>query len=333
MKNLFEISSEEKQRILEMHVVATKKQYLIEQLKKINIKVTDGKDPVVGAAIIDLGDRTNGAITDFNGEATFNKFTGPSFSVAMVGFKDKEVKPDNENVNVSLESGDNLKTLEITARPTVNIKIIDSETKEPIKAVIDTTRPEGAQGNKCVKGSCWNQIVTDDKGIFKFDFDNYLPEIEISKLNYETKKVSITWDKNKLKNDPYQTIELTKKYVPPVVPTELEFLIGKVFRFLDSKMKRPGWFKILEAQYVEDGNRTTTQLTTSYCQVQNKCDETPSFTIIYDCDRIAFKVQKISDAWSRKAIDFVIKNYLYCDDLQTYLLDNSKTKTCTLNKP
>jgi hypothetical protein len=332
MKNLFEISSEEKQRILEMHVVATKKQYLIEQLKKINIKVTDGKDPVVGAAIIDLGDKTNGVITDINGQATFNKFTGPSFSVAMVGYKNKEVTPDNENVNVSLESGDSLKTLEITARPTVNIKIVDSETKEPIKrAVIDTTRPKGAQGNNCEQGSCWNRIKTDDEGIFKFDFDNYLPEIEISSLYYETKKVSITWDKNKLKNDPYQTIELTKKYVPPVAPKELEFLIGKVFRFLDSKMERPGWFKILEAQYVEDGNRTTTQLTTSYCQTQNDCESDPSFTIIYDCNDVSFRVKKISDALTRNAIDFVIKKYLYCYDLQDYL--NSKTKTCTLNKP
>jgi hypothetical protein len=327
MKNLFEISSEEKQRILEMHIVATKKQYLFEQLKKINIKVTDGEKPVAGAAIIDSGDKYNGVVTDANGEATFNKFTGPSFSVTMIGFTTKEVKPDSENVNVSLDvSSDVAKTLEIKSTPLKNIKIIDSETKKPIQGA----QIEVEVGK--VKGDTENEmktLSTDDSGVFKFDFDRYFGEIVIKKDGYQTNRTMLIWDESKSKNEPYETIKLEEIVE---VPDELTYLIGKVFRFLDSKMKKPGWFKILEAQYVEDGNRTTTELTTSYCQVQNKCDDTPSFTIIYDCDRIAFKVQEKSDAWTRKAIDFVVKNYLYCDDLQTYLLDNSKTKTCTLNK-
>ena len=324
MKNLFEISSEEKQRILELYLGNTKRPYLFEQLKKINIKVTDGKDPVVGAAIIDLGDKTNGGTTDIDGKLTLPKFFGPSFKVVMTGFKEIEVTPDNENVNVTMEPSDiTLSGVEIKAKDFYG-KVIDSETKKPIIDALIVGINANLEDDKEFK---WR---TNDKGEFKSGI-GYNP-LTISSNGYDSLEYKIKSDYVFNEKKP-TVIELTKKYVPPVVPTELEFLIGKVFRFLDSKMKRPGWFKILEAQYVEDGNRTTTQLTTSYCQVQNKCDETPSFTIIYDCDRIAFKVQKISDAWSRKVIDFVIKNYLYCDDLQTYLLDNSKTKTCTLNKP
>ena len=43
MKNLFEISIEEKNRILEMHINATKKQYLVESNQTLNITVKDIK--------------------------------------------------------------------------------------------------------------------------------------------------------------------------------------------------------------------------------------------------------------------------------------------------
>jgi hypothetical protein len=326
MKNLFEISSEEKQRILELYLGNTKRTYLFEQLKKINIKVTDGKDPVPSAAIIDSGDKSNGVITNINGEATLDNFTGPNLLVTITGFINNEVTPNSENVTVTLKPSDTeLGTLNVVAKPIVNIKIIDSETKKPIEGVkvtIEKGETMDDPNNEVVK------LYTDKKGIFKFDFNYYLADITITKDGYNNSESTIVLDNTKSKNDPYMTIELEEIVE---VPDELTYLIGKVFRFLDSNMKKPGWFKILGAEYVEDRGKTTTLLKTGYCQTQNDCESDPSFTIIYDCDRVAFKVQKISDEWSRKVIDFVVKNYLYCRDLQNYLFSN--TKNCTLNKP
>lgn len=322
MKNLFEISSEERNRILEMHINATKRQYLIESVTKLKVTVTDSdKKPVVGAVIVDLGDSYNGGVTDFEGIANLSKFTGPSFSVNMTGFKPKEVTPTKEDVKVELET-DTVTYSGVEYKDKLYFgKIVDSATKKSI---------QGAEivGEYVSESHAGNTWTSDKKGIFMI-IPEY-KELYISSDGYDDLKYTIP-NTDTLGDEKNPTIiELTKTVIPKEIPDELEALIGKVFRFLDSKMKKPGTFKILDAEYVIYGNRTTTLLKTGYCQTQNDCEDESSFTISYDCDRVAFRVQKISDKWKDLAIDFVIKNYLYCDDLQRYLLDN--TKTCTLNK-
>ena len=322
MKNLFEISSEERNRILEMHINATKRQYLFEEKRSLSITVTDESgEKIPYAAIIDLGDKTNGVIADVNGFGILNNFVGPNFEVTSVGMSKQVVTPENgkNDITVVMKQSGALNPLDIAAKSYFG-KIVDSETNKPISGA----EIEGLYVNEDFSGYTW---TSDKKGMFEsgIKYENLIIRAD----GYNELKYKANLSELGSKEKP-NIIKLTKTVIPKEIPDELEALIGKVFRFLDSKMKRPGTFKILDAEYVIYGNRTTTLLKTGYCQTQNDCEDESSFTISYDCDRVAFRVQKISDKWKDFAIDFVIKNYLYCDDLQRYLLDN--TKTCTLNK-
>ena len=323
MKNLFEISSEERNRILEMHINATKKQYLFEQKRTLNITVTDEKgEKIPYAAILDSGDKTNGVITDNNGFGILNNFVGPSFEASSVGMSTETVTPENgkNDITVVMKQSGTLKTLEIKVQSYFG-KIVDSATEKPIQGA----KIEGLYVDNDFSGYTW---TSDTKGMFESNIK--YSNLIISAEGYDELKYTANLSELGSKEKP-NIIKLTKTIIPKEIPDELKALIGKVFRFLDSKMKKPGSFKILDAEYVIDGNRTTTLLKTGYCQTQNDCEDEPSFTISYDCDRVAFRVQKISDKWKDLTVDFVIKNYLYCNELQSYLLDI--TKTCTLNKP
>ena len=109
MKNLFEISIEEKNRILEMHINATKKQYLVESTRTLNITVKDVEgNPLYSAFIADKGATnkdgayTNAVNTDISGKATIQNFIGPSIVTYLTGYANQEITPDTDDVNFTL---------------------------------------------------------------------------------------------------------------------------------------------------------------------------------------------------------------------------------------
>jgi hypothetical protein len=325
MKNLFEISSEERNRILEMHISATKKQYLIETISKLKVTVVDSdKKPIVGAVIVDLGDKYNGGVTDFDGVVILNKFTGPSFSVNMTGYASKEVTPDNEDVNVTMEtSTTTLSGVEIKNKDFYG-KVIDSESKKSIEGAKVHGFNDNAEDNK---EFTW---TTDKKGEFKSGL-GYNP-LTISAEGYDSLDYSV--DENYVLDKKNPTIiELTKTYVAPppsVIPTELESLIGKEFLFFDADRKRPLQGTITEIYYVDNKKLKSVEFKLSNIKNGNV------YTLTFDCIQAAFKVRGVSDSQSKlkgtfKSIGaFAQNDFLYSPELRKYL--KNYTNTCGWNQ-
>ena len=333
MKNLFEISIEEKNRILEMHISATKKQYLIESITKLNVTVTDSdKKPIAGAAILDLGSKnsngviTNGGTSNVDGKVTLPKFFGPSFKVVMTGFEDIEVTPDNEDVNVTMKSSvTTMSGLEIENKDFYG-KVIDSESKKSIEAA----KVHGFNENEEEEEEKEFTWTTDRRGEFKSGLG--YSQLTISAEGYDSLDYNV--DENYVydKKTP-TTIELTKTYVPPppsVIPPELKYLIGQEFLFLDADRKRPLQGKIETIYYIDDNKLKSIEFTLSNIDAGN------TYKLTYNCSQAAFKIKNVAKSASKlksivKSIGtFVQDDFLYSTELKKYL--KNKTKICGWNQ-
>ena len=88
-------------------------QLTAQSLSSIKGTVTDGKEPLVGAAVVEKG-TTNGAVTDIDGkfQLTLKTAKGAVLVVTFVGYKSKEVPVTNAAiVDIQLESSDALDEL------------------------------------------------------------------------------------------------------------------------------------------------------------------------------------------------------------------------------
>jgi hypothetical protein len=333
MKNLFEISIEEKNRILEMHINATKKQYLIETISKLNITVTGSdKKPVVGATIIDLGSKnskgeiTNGGATNADGKLTLPKFFGPSFKVLMTGFEEIEVTPDKEDIDVTMKrSVTTMSELEIENKDFYG-KVIDSESKKSIKGA----KAHGFNENEEEEEEKEFTWTTDRRGEFKSGLG--YKQLTISAEGYDSLDYSV--DENYVLDKKNPTIiELTKTYVAPppsVIPPELEYLIGKEFLFLDADRKRPLQGTIETIYYIDDNKLKSIEFTLSNIDAGN------TYKLTYNCSQAAFKIKNVTKSASKlksivKSIGtFVQDDFLYSTELKKYL--KNKTKICGWNQ-
>lgn len=305
MKNLFEISFEERNRILEMHINASKRQYLTEQKRSLKINVTNEigeKLPFV--TIIDMGDRTNGVVTDDNGFATLNNFVGPEVSVNFVGMETQTITPEvnKDTIDVILKPSGSLKTLEIKVKQ-FQIKIVDSVTGVPIPNCEILTKNKS--GEDVV-------LKTNEEGIAKFD-SSYDFNITIKKEGYVEKQYKID---DKFKESGLSDILgiLIDKIVE--VPSELEYLIGKTYIFEDKNLKEPKTYKITNAQYINNDDYTTVELSVSEEGLSEMT------YIIFECKRVIFQSFQKNEKGRRT----ISKNYFYQRDLSNYLLN--KTKCC-----
>lgn len=303
MKNLFEISSEEKNRILEMHINATKRQYLMEETRTLTITVTDEsgiKLPYV--TIIDMGDKTNGTVTNDEGIGILNNFKGPKLSVNFVGMEPQEITPENDNVSVVLKQSATLSTLEIKIHQ-FKLKIVDSKTNESIKDCVVTTKTKSGEELK---------ITTDDNGEVQFD-STYDFNISISKDGYTTKQYVIDEKFRNKTEEKIITIPIDKIVE---VPDELKYLIGKTYVFEDKNLKEPKTYKINDAQYIDNDGYITVELSVS----EEELKETAY--VIFECGRVIFQGYQKNEKGKRS----MGKNYFYQRDLSEYLLN--KTKCC-----
>lgn len=308
MKNLFEISSEEKNRILEMHINATKRQYLFEEKKSLSITVTDESgEKIPYAAIIDLGDKTNGVITDNNGFGILNNFVGPSFETSSVGMSNEVITPENgkNDITVVMKQSGTLKTLEIGVKSYFG-KIVDSETNKPISGA----KIEGLYVSDDFSGYTW---TSDDKGMFEsgIKYENLIIKAD----GYDELKYKPNLSELGSKEKP-NIIKLTKTVIPKETPDELKYLIGKTYVFEDKNLKEPKTYKINDAQYIDNDGYITVELSVS----EEELKETDY--VIFECGRVIFQGYKKNEKGKRS----IGKNYFYQRDLSEYLLN--KTKCC-----
>ena len=305
MKNLFEISSEERNRILEMHITASKRQYLTEQKRSLKINVTDeAGEKLPYVTILDMGDKTNGARTDNNGIAILNNFVGPEISVNFVGMQTQTITPEvnKDNIDVILKQSDSLKTLEMKIKE-FQIKVVNSKNKLPISNCEISTK------NKIGESVT---LKTNDEGITKFD-SSYDFNIIIKKEGYIVKLYKIN---DKFKESGLSDIlEITLDEINEV-PPELEYLIGKTYVFEDKNLREPKTYKINDAQYIDNNGYITVELSVSEKEISEVS------YVIFDCERVIFQGFQKNKIGKRT----ISKNYFYQRDLSNYLLN--KTKCC-----
>jgi len=305
MKNLFEISFEERSRILEMHIGASKKQYLFEQKRTLKIKVFDERNkPLEFVTVIDSGDRANGAVTDVNGIGILNNFVGPSVNVTFVGMEPQEITPkiDETEINVTLKDSLSLKTLEIRVNQ-FDLLIVDSVSKSPLpECVIQTKNKLGEDVT----------LKTNSDGKVKFD-STYDFNIIITKDGYTDKQYVIDDKFKENKDKEILTLELDKIVE---VPSELEFLIGKTYIFEDRRIREPKTFKVVNATYIQEDDYLTVEMEMTDVESNEKS------YVIYDCGRVVFKYFQKNSKEKRKTNE----GFLYQSELSKYLLN--KTKCC-----
>jgi len=305
MKNLFEISSEEKKRILEMHIVASKKQYLFEQKKTLKITVFDERNkPLEFVTIIDSGDKTNGATTNIDGVATLDNFVGPLFNVTFVGMESQQItpKPNETEINVILKDSLSLKTLEIRVNQ-FDLQVINSKSKLPVPNCTILTKNKVGDDVK---------LITNDEGKTKFD-GTYDFNIKISKDGYVDKQYNID-DKFK-ENVKKETLVIELDEII-VTTSELEYLIGKTYIFEDKDLREPKTFKIKNASYTQKDDYTTVEME------MTDTENNETSYVIYDCGRVIFMYYQKNNEGKRK----IGRGFLYQSELSKYLLN--KTKCC-----
>lgn len=333
MKNLFEISIEEKNRILEMHINATKKQYLVESTRTLNITVKDEKgNPLVSTLIADKGATnengayTNGAYTDISGKATIQNFIGPSIVTYLTGYANQEITPDTDDVNITLVGTSNeTKTFAFGTKNFYG-KVIDSESKESIKGA----KVHGFNEKEVEEDEKEFTWTTDERGEFKSGLG--YSQLTISAKGYDSLDYNVDENYVSDKKNP-TTIELTKTYVPPppsVIPPELEYLVGKEFLFLDADRKRPLQGTIETIYYIDDNKLKSIEFTLSNIDAGN------TYKLTYNCSQAAFKIKNVAKSASKlksivKSIGtFVQDDFLYSTELKKYL--KNKTKICGWNQ-
>ena len=64
------------------------------QIKGTVKYATDG-EPIIGASIVEEGNKTNGTITDFNGNFSLSVMSGAEITVSYIGFKSQTLKAKN----------------------------------------------------------------------------------------------------------------------------------------------------------------------------------------------------------------------------------------------
>lgn len=333
MKNLFEISIEEKNRILEMHINATKKQYLVESTRTLNITVKDeGGIPLFSAfiadkgAVTDKGGYTNAVNTNINGKATIQNFIGPSIQTHLTGYADQEITPDTDDVNITLKSNNTQTGVFAFGKKDFYGKVIDSESKESIEGAKVHGFNEKEEEEE-YKEFTW---TTNTKGEFKSGLS--YKQLTISAKGYDS--LDYTVDENYVFDEKKPTIiELTKTYVAPppsVIPPELEYLIGKEFLFLDADRKRPLQGTIETIYYIDDNKLKSIEFTLSNIDAGN------TYKLTYNCSQAAFKIKNVTKSASKlksivKSIGtFVQDDFLYSTELKKYL--KNKTKICGWNQ-
>ena len=324
MKNLFEISIEEKNRILEMHINATKKQYLVESTRTLNITVKDEEgNPLVSTLIADKGATnkdgayTNGAYTDISGKATIEKFIGPSIATHMMGYTDQEITPATDDVNITLVStSESLKAAIIGARKDFFGRVTNND-GEPIKGakIFAYNNLKSETEEKYSK-----EYYSDINGDFNVSRDDYnIAEIEAKgyqKLNdLDISESGTTKDDRKIIK-----LNLIPKPEPlSLIPPELEYLVGKEFLFLDADRKRPLQGTIETIYYIDDNKLKSIEFTLSNIDAGN------TYKLTYNCSQAAFKIKNVAKSASKlksivKSIGtFVQDDFLYSTEIKKIL--------------
>jgi hypothetical protein len=334
MKNLFEISIEEKNRILEMHISATKKQYLVESTRTLNITVKDEKgNPLFGTFIADkgatneIGAYTNAVNTDINGKGTIQNFIGPSIIVHMISYSDQEITPDTDNVNITL-----VPTTEIGKSLIVNSKKdffgrVTNNDGDPIEGakIFAYNNLKSETEKKYSK-----EYYSDVNGDFNVSREDYnIAEIEAKgyqKLNnLDVSESGTTREDRKIIK-----LNLIPEPEPPsLIPPELEYLIGKEFLFFDADRKRPLQGKIETIYYIDDNNLKSIEFTLSNLDGGN------IYKLTFNCSQAAFKIKNVTKSASKfksivKSIGtFAQNDFLYSTELRKYL--KNKTSICGWN--
>ena len=74
--------------------------------KKITGTVVDAQGPVIGASVMEKG-TTNGTVTDFDGNFSFNVNPGATIVISYIGYETQEIKVGNQsNINITLSEDD-----------------------------------------------------------------------------------------------------------------------------------------------------------------------------------------------------------------------------------
>ncbi|MDT8418579.1 MAG: TonB-dependent receptor [Lutibacter sp.] len=88
------------------------------------IKDTSG-DPLPGASVVEKG-TSNGTVTDFNGNYKISVEKGKTLVFSFIGFQSQEIVVTKNVINVSLESGEQLREIQIVGSRSIKRTVTDS---------------------------------------------------------------------------------------------------------------------------------------------------------------------------------------------------------------
>ncbi|MFO7673961.1 MAG: TonB-dependent receptor [Lutibacter sp.] len=106
------------------------------------IKDTSG-DPLPGASVVEKG-TSNGTVTDFNGNYKITVEKGKTLVFSFVGFQSQEIIVTKNVINVSMESGEQLREVQIVGSRSTKRTAVD--TPVPVD-VIDVSQLASKNGN------------------------------------------------------------------------------------------------------------------------------------------------------------------------------------------
>ena len=70
----------------------------------VNGKIVDANgEPIIGANVIESGNRSNGTISDIDGNFTLPVKQGAILNISYIGYLSKEIKASSEVLNIVLE--------------------------------------------------------------------------------------------------------------------------------------------------------------------------------------------------------------------------------------